>query len=459
MLLKYFSIFCLLLFIILIPFSIYPFDKTNEDDKYDSLIHLYQKWLSLDNKTFQMKSFDISPTQIIKSGTSQKLTLQDNFGQKWIFKPFNVSINEPNVQESRYYDLDTFQTLAIRKIYKLFGLDTAPIYTITLTINDKKIKGSIQKFLPNKGVLTKSNTYKISQEALNYILKIHAIDWLFENYDAKYEHFLIISTDKDDIPNRVIRVDNKAFLGHENGNKLTKDWACNKNSKFCNRYYFHMWKYYISKDINLDLEKNLEFIEYISNFPNDIFKKIILFDDISKIENCSLQYFNNIKKTFLQLPILNKRKSTLYQNFKKFYTDLANERKINLKIKKDVDYEKITSSICTGLLKEIDEYENEILIQKSVVREQFTINAIFSFEGFEWLRKVLRVYKHKKEGDLIETANTALKTLDIIKKQSNNKNEIIALDMYMNEIERIRLGNPPSIRYQEINNFIKSVVR
>ncbi|MCK5492679.1 MAG: hypothetical protein KAJ14_06190, partial [Candidatus Omnitrophica bacterium] len=446
-------------FIFLVPFSIYALDKTNEDDKYALLIQIYQEWLSLDNKTFQMRSFNISPTQILKGGTSQKLTLQDNFGQKWIFKPFDVYENIPNAIDLIDYDFYTFRTVAIRRIYKLFGIDTAPIYPIVLTINNKKIKGSIQKFLPNKGVLTKRHAYEISQEALNYILKAHAIDWLFGNYDAKYDHFLIISMDKDNIPNKIVRVDNKSSLGRKHGTELTQDWTCNKNAKSCNRYYFHMWKNYISGNINLNLMKNLKFIEYISNFPDDIFEKIILFDNISKIKNCSLDYFDKIKKQNFQLPLLNLKKKTLIENFKKFYINLANKRGLDLKIKNDIDYEEITSSICTGLLNEIDEFNNEIIVLKTVAQKQPKIDAIFSVEGFELLREILRIHKDKKEKDLISAAMAALKTLEGIKKQSNNENEIIALDRYMDEIERIQLGNPPSIKYQEINNFIKSVVK
>ncbi|MCK4917438.1 MAG: hypothetical protein KAS51_04430 [Candidatus Omnitrophica bacterium] len=155
-----------LFFFIALPISqiITPSELNHKNNDYKELINIYKKWLSLDSEVFQMLSFNLSPEQLIKKGAQTKLTLEDNFGQKWIFKP--GSIGE---KKYPYWDHSSKKEKAVivYRLYKLLGLSSPRIHYITLNINGKKVSGNIQEFIPNHGTLSNYSPNQLNQKALN----------------------------------------------------------------------------------------------------------------------------------------------------------------------------------------------------------------------------------------------------------------------------------------------------
>lgn len=454
------SIFVLPLFLLLFPQSTFPREIKNKETAYIELIQIYKEWLSLDSETFKMLSFKLSSEQLIRKGSSLKLTLEDNLGRKWIFKPDYMGTKELKY-EGHYANGEA--AVIVYKIYKLFGLETPRIHFITLNINGKEISGSIQRFVLNKGTLSNHRPLNISSNGLNYVLDAHTLDWLLRNHHATDSHFLVLSLDETGKPEELMRVDNEINLTLPNKNIstspcLSMNWPC-PASKRHSRIYYYLWESYLFEEINLDFKKHFAFIEFVSRFPDDFFTGLMLSEKTHNIEDAGQSKLEKMKKDHKNLldPI-HFRKLNLIKDFKKFYKNLAKKRGDCFEIPQDINCRKIINSVSNNLFYEIKKLKEEKLKLKKAPDYSFNIDAVFSLKGFHCLKKAYRVHGGHKAGNLTFVCDTALKNLLLLKPAAKNKYEKKALEIYIYEVKKIRSGKAPSFPYSGINKVIKTVM-
>ncbi|MCK5492639.1 MAG: hypothetical protein KAJ14_05975 [Candidatus Omnitrophica bacterium] len=449
--------FGLFFFISLPIFQIITASELNHNNNdYNELINIYKKWLTLDSEAFQILSFKLSSEQLIKKGAQIKLTLDDNFGRKWIFKP-----GYTGEKKCPYWDhsIKKEKAVIVYRIYKLFGLPNPRIHFVTLNINGKKISGNIQRFISNKGTLSKYSPSQISQKALSYILKTHILDWILINDNARTEHFIITSLDKTNKPEQLMRVDNSINSGFSKINTLSNSWACPPKDKICNTFYYFIWQDYTRNKINLDLKKNFRFINFVNEFPDIFLNKLLILMEIKNFSAVSDVEFDKFKQQndFFLEPIFFK-KHTLNKDFKKFYKGLAEKKGETFEPLENFNYQQIIKSISKGLNEEIKRFKEDKSKLNEAPSTSHKIKAIFCFEGFDHLANIYCSYWNNKKIDLIPKCGKALKELNLLKSQTKNKYEKKALKIYIKEIKRIMLGEPPSFGYSKINKIIGSVV-
>lgn len=441
-----------LLFFLLTPQKIFPYEhehkEENNKDTYARLIQIYEKWLKLENETFRMLAFKLSPIQLVKKGYRPKLTLEDNLGKKWIFKALEG--------ENRYHTKGAIDTVVYR-IYKLFGLETPETHPIILNINGKDVYGSIQRYISNKGALSNHDICNLSKDCFNYSIKAHILYWLLANYDAHMGNFLVQSLDRKGNPKKIIRVDNDSafwFLGQD---RLEYDYFAPWRTKASDIYYYRLWKAYISKNISLDLVNNCSFIKFVSCFPDRFFEYLILPAKTYNSRELTDSDFIKLSKKYSEFlkPIIS-RKRNLTKDFEKFYRDLAKQRSESLNFKKDIKYK--ANSILKSLTKAIKKTKQEKLALKKAPIYPRKINAVFSLRGFLGLKKVYDSYWSKNDGekDLTSLCNEALEALSSLTASGDtNEYEKEALGIYIEEIKKIHSGQAPSFPMKYINKVIK----
>ncbi len=454
------NIFILLLatiFLLLTPPKLFSYEFKNSKNEYMRLIQTYKEWLYLEEAVFKKLSFRLSPSQAIKTGYRAKFILEDNLGRKWMFKPDYYA--EGKKISSSF--IRGRVAVIVYRIYKLFGLETARINYTALNINDKKISGSIQLFISNIGTLKNYPPHRISPNALNYLLKIHVINWLLSNNDSNSNNFLALSSNNLGKLEKIMRIDNEFAFILLGKDRLKDDWPYLPITKSYNKYYPLLWKNYICKKISLDLENNLAFIKFVSEFPNEFFEDLVLSARIPDFKETTRSEFEKLKednpdnKYFLEY--ITSRKNNLIADFKEFYKDLAAERGESLTLHTNVNYQKIIASVIKELGVEIKELNQEKLrLQKAPYYPD--IDAIFSFEGFNYLTKVYDSYWKTGKKDLIPICGDALKNLSLLKANTKNKYENKALKIYMREIIKIHSGKLPSFCRDEINKVVESVI-
>ena len=415
-------------------------------NSYIELIQTYEECMQLESSVFQRLTFTLSDFQL-KKGTRLKLILDDQLGRKWLYKMVRKGILKPGDPE--FWS----RSIAIYHLFTLFGLDTPQIHPITLNINGEETAGSIQKFISNKGTLDGIKPSELALDALTYLLKTHVIAWLTADHDANTANFLIISSGNNKI-DEIVRVDNDQafwFLGQD---ELRWDYAYSK-------FYTQLWKFYMSKDISLDLETNYEFIEFVTHLPDEFFKKLVL--PVSKFDG----------KKIVDLII--DRKHNLPFDFKQFYSDLANERKETLMLSMGIDPKRmgeISNKICRKLENKIVELKKiEVQLQQKLSK-QSEIKMIVSINGFRVLQKVYKYYRYKlrrseklkyvwpdaENKSLVEVCDEALQQLTDLKSSIPSKYEKIAIECYMEEIENIKTEGKPSYEFHEINKVVGNIL-
>lgn len=449
---RYLLLFLILLFSLLITHKIFLYEIKNNKDTYAQLIKIYKEWLNTENEAFKILSFKLSSTQQAKEGQRAKFTLEDNLGRKWIFKP-------DTEREGIYNSFRRGEiAVVVYRIYKLFGLQTPRIHYATLNVNGKKIPGSIQEFVPCIATLSKYQPEQLSSDALNYLLKTHALDWLLANYDSSPGNFLVLSCGEGK-PDKIMRIDNETAFVLSDNNELKYDWICPWHEYPFTKYYYQLWRNYDLKKIGLDTENNFPFIKFVSELPDDFFKKLILpvkthgFKEFSQDE---FERLINTHKNFLETIVI--KKHNLIKDFEKFYGDLAKKRGESFRFHKHIDTRKIIISISGDLTVEMKRLREEKSKLKNAPIYTPNIDVIFSPEGFNHLQNVYRACWKDKKKNLISVCDIAVKNLVSLENFTENKYEKKAIKIYTEEIKRVRSGKPPSFCYNEINKVIPSVV-
>ncbi|MFC1592826.1 hypothetical protein ACFL4C_02310 [Candidatus Omnitrophota bacterium] len=446
-----------LAFLLLTTQGALSYEAEDSNNAQGQLIQIYKEWLDLETRVFNSLSFRLSSLQLIREGFCAKLTLEDNLGRKWIFKPDYTEASKPHYG---HYYVSGESACVIYRAYKLFGLQTPRIHFITLDINQKRVSGSIQEFMPNQGTLSKHPPYQISYRALSYLVKNHVIDWLLANYDCSPQNFLVLSFDETGQAEKIMRVDNEIAYWSLDNSELRYDWPYPQHQKPRTKYYYQLWKNYILKKISLGVENNFAFVQFVSDVPDDFFAKLILPVRTHSFKEISQSEFDKIKEEYggFLKPMLC-RKRSLIKDFKAFYIDLAKKREASLRFSKQKNYQKIVAAVSDNLIQEIEKLKKEKLQLIQAPSHASNIEAIFSLEGFFWLKQVYGyLYRKEDMSNLASVCNEALEKLVSLKAVTENKHEKEALEVYIGEVKKIRSGKSPSYNFAEINKIIDSVV-
>jgi hypothetical protein len=405
--------------------------KSTEDGPYHKLIQLYSECMQLEDALFSRLSFELSSEQLIKTGSHLKLTLLDNFGKPWIFKPaYSGSFNES--RETAGY-----------RIYKLFGLDSPETHVITLTLNGKIEKGTIQRYVEHQPGLSGFMEYgidglqpeneitnhklKLAPEAISYLLKAQTLDWLLKSYDARFDNFIILSRE-DGIVNSLCRIDLEALLDGGDGDynydymiyESRKPWF--KKEKIS---YFWISQEYKSGNIDIDWKANLPFVEFVADMPDDFLK---------------LQ----------ALPVIQIKKN-LVSDFGKFYQSLTGEPGSGgwyFSGGRDAEI----SKVCDILSRRLEELKAEKNKSKDLIVQPTKIEARVCVEGYRIINQFLlyREYSSKSNRWKAEFDRT-WRSLSKLEEESSSQREKEALRYYKQQMRIMRIVGFPGIVPTEID--------
>ncbi len=417
-------------------------------EEYEKLIQLYAEYLQIEKTIFKNLSFKLARDQLLKKGVNLKFTLEDNLNQKWIFK-----LNGRNKSEVIYH------------LYKLFGLETPEVHSISFILNGKQVKGSVQRYIVSKTGLEKHPFQKLSIESLNYLLKSHVIDWLTKNLDNHVLNYLALSLDETGNIKNLARIDNdsaftdKCDLDYDCMLCLSKQNSPYKTAKNWS-YFYRLCESYKSKDINLPLEENYAFIKFVADFPEDFFEALILPVKDSSFNELLNTDFDNKKKEFENFlnPIIS-RKRNLLADFKKFYDGLAYHRKEKLEFYfKNSEEQKNIERISQNLVEEINKLNEEKLKLNNSHLETTNIEAVVSTEGFSILKNIYLLFWNGEKNDLSRACKKTIDKLIQLDLTAINKNEKLAIKYYIEEVRKICAGKSASFALDEINRVVENIL-
>lgn len=416
--------------------------QPNNASEYQFLIKTYQECVSLENEIFRKLTFKLYKKQLVRQGIAPKISLEDNLGRKWIFKPLLEGMPD--------------KPIVVYRILKLFGINCPEIHPITLNINGKDVYGGIQRFIPNKGNLAGYRNERLSSRSINYLMDTHVFFWLLGDYDAHASNFIVLSiTSRKEIGD-IVRVDNDSafhFNGRDNLNLINgykRDWV--------RTYYCTLWEATRFKKVSLDIKANYAFVKFVENFPDYFICRLmqpLIIQNQDELANPDFSNLNLGENDLIKTVIL--RKKHLSSDFLDFYKYLVGKKKKVAISEKDTDYKKNITRVCSSLINRINTLKKEqaSLSNKLIADKQLQINAIFSLEGFKILSDIYKTYWGDNGKGLTNKCTEALAQLSQLQIFAVNKYEKAALKIYMDEVRKIRrVGGTPSVNY----NFINSIV-
>jgi hypothetical protein len=366
--------------------------QTPEDQnagQYQRLIQLYSECVKLEEANFSKLTFELCPRQLIKTGSKLKLTLVDNFGRVWIFKPTMFNSGKE------------YRSTVGYRIYKLFGLDCPETHVIRLMLNGKEATGSIQRYWDNVTPQYDFPQGKVGPGAIKFLLKVQVLDWLLRDYDARFENFLILSQEGKNI-NKLCRIDLELILEQENNGydydymfylppKRGLIWRLSRSQtqnwfKPERIYYYWLAKEYESKKIDVDWRANYSFVEFVADIPEDFLRSQLL-----PIKTRDFKAANGFpagddsnpgNRGFLDPVIEIKRE--MKEGFSKYYDRLAVMSQSRSGYSSEGRKKEIENS-CDNLSRRIKELKAEEKRSKNLIPRQSKIVARVSLEAFEIL--------------------------------------------------------------------------
>ena len=262
-------------------------------------------------------------------GKSPVLKLIDQFGEPWLFKPGDVSVNG---------------ALVVQSFYTYFGQNSASLFKKTLNINGKLIDGSVQRFLPvleSKPTLIENSFLKLSEENLFYLGICHLFGWILTNHQVHQRQFIMV--ENSNLPT-LYRIDNSV------------EWKLIKTDSLDMQYvtpllwlsllpgYSEFWRTII-KHRKINYSKLLAFAKLITHMPEEHFLSFftpVLSNNMNFSLNKKEEEFNSLLpeiESFSQEEyeeLLKTRKIKVFDNYKQYLeqinslaTRFQNQNEIN----------------------------------------------------------------------------------------------------------------------------------
>jgi len=438
---------CIVFFLICLFFPPFPrvfSDQTSDNtNSYSKLVSLYKLYFERQEELFKKLTFKFSADQVVKGGTSFKLTLEDNLGKKWIFKEKGAN------------------RVIAQRLYTLFGLNAPEIHKIQLVLNGKLCVGTLQEFIPGLSTLYSYAPASISATGLDYLMKAQVVDWMMRDHDPHSSNFLIISFDKQNRADELMRIDQDcACLDHEVSVLDYERMVAidkNLNSSAASNFYCRIEEAYQEKKIDLDLKRAYVFVRFIADFPNSQFEEVI-WDLKSRGEDSfSKNDPGMLKKKyefFVNYLVLNKRKMS--EDFKKLYSKLAALRGARADFSENLRRSDNLEEYCANLKNKLNTLEKtNSSINSNPGDRPVRISAIASLDGFRVMYRIYYVCWSEK-GDLKKECKKALKTLARLGSGAQ-PNEKKAISLYMQEIRKIQAGKGMTYPFNQINKLVDPI--
>jgi hypothetical protein len=425
--------FLQLLFILAVAFSfcLQAIAQTPKDPDalaYQKLIQLYLECVRLEDANISKLTFELAPQQLIKSGSKLKLTLEDNFGRAWIFKPAMFNSGKE------------YRATVAYRVYKLFGLNSPEMHVIRLMLNGKEVTGSIQRYWDNVTPQYDFPEGKVGPGAVRFLLKAQVLDWLLRDYDTRFENFLILSPEGENIE-ELCRIDFELILEPENNGynydymyyMPPKDWL--KPEKI---YYYWLAKEYESKKIDVDWRANYPFVEFVADIPDDFLNSQLLpikTRDFKKADRF-VEGGNAAGEADGFLEQVIKIKSNLKGDFSRFYDRLSAMSQSPSEYLSEGKVAEIEES-CDNLSRRIKELKAEEEKSKNLIPRQSKIVARVSLEAYELLYH-LRVFHPLSSKNFAFEFDQAWKKMSRLEETAKEEYEKEAIRYYKKQMLEFR---------------------
>jgi hypothetical protein len=423
--------------------QIFPDQKSADSSGYSELRVIFKRYFQLQEELFRRLTFTLSADQVVKEGASFKLTLEDNLGRKWIFKEWGKN------------------RVIAQRLYTLFGLNAPEIHRVQLVLNGKSCGGTLQEFIPGVCTFSSYGPKKTSATGLEYLMKAQAVDWLIRDRDSHSLNFLVISFDKQNRADELMRIDqdcacldrDESELDYEHMVVIDKDLNGSADANL----YRRIEEAYQKKQIDLDLKRAYAFVRFIADFPQPEFEEVI-WDLKSRVENnLSENGPGAVKKTrgyFENYLFLNKR--AMAEDFSKLYRNMAALRGAGVDLSENLGGHDLLEGAITNLRNKLKVLEKaSSLIDGNPEDQPVRISAVASLEGFRVMEQLYRACWYKT-GDLKKECENALRTLVRIRSNAN-PDEKKAISLYMQEVRKIKTGKGMTCQFGQINKLIDPV--
>lgn len=414
----------IILFGIIFFFGSLSFSFAQDESEYSKIYLLYNQCMQLEEENFKKLGFQLAEDQTIVKNNEINIVLEDNLSRKWIFYPLSA---EDEYQ--RVYYAYCF--------YSLLGVDTAQAHPFSFTINDKQRVGYVVKYGESKYIVDDFFPKKISQEAIDYIVKSHVLDWLINNYNVSKNNYLVLDNDANGKANKILRINNEeAFLKKDmveispsfNAMVMHFYGADKKNN-----FLYNFWRDYTEKVFNVDLRKGYAFVKFVANFPQD--------------------YLNNIGLIFSENDF-KQRKEVLDNFYLRFYNYVGVFNDIKISFMDEISTDMISEDIVAFMetKKQNLARESKQLSGKQIT-EEINYEMQNSIEGYEILKKIYQEYSFNRM-KLYDKCSDYLN--DLMSLQANAKNDLekVALEKYLTEVGKICSGQKPSFSSKQINKVM-----
>ena len=374
-------------------------------DTIDKIVNLMEENQRLDREIIKLMRFELSNE--VKN--TPKLMLKDNYNRLWMFKFYKSSVPVNN-------SIAAYQTAS------LCGVQTPCIYEVMLPFNGKLVYGSIQSFVNDARTISSIYPWMLSKKQIKIMQRCQVFDYFICNPDIGGDNFLI-KLDKrgsylsDIKKGDIIAVDKDTSFYKIFNSPYDGIWNDN------DPYYKRIWEAYTEEKIDVDFSGSFQLIDYIQQI------------DAERIEDLLRPFFRG-RETFLKEVI--SRKDKLRSTFEKFYQDLANKRGEHFQ-SQIVNKEEYARIVLKKIKKIVSQKKKRFKYLQSESKEkQKNIEIIFHREGFnkaEGLENVLR-----KDIDI--KARKVLEELKMLRKNSLNLYEKLALSLYIYEVENVLRRRP-----------------
>lgn len=369
---------------------------------------LYDQEQAVDKKNVESFRFSLDPNQPKLGGMNEKFLVLDQLGRRWLFK----------IHQSQ--DRDAVSLVGCH-VAQYLDVLVPQSYIISLTLNGKKVQGTITLWVDDAKDLKNVPPATLSNNTLNQILHQQVLDHLLANFDVRGDNFLlkketgiIYGIDKDyafdywgeELPLVLKPEDLPMFAYFED-------------------YYMQIWKEYTLGTKEIDFDSLLNLIVFVDQFDSILLKKLV---------EPAFKY-NRVKKTMGSPDTILKRKANTKQEFLDLFTEAKQEKALDEDLKVEWNLptaEAYSQRVKEAAQKRISEKKKEWLQLKANIKgTQKGFTVVSSRKAWKYL------VDNEQEGP-----EKLLKALARMVQQTNDPKEKEGIQLYQKQIESWEPNNP-----------------
>lgn len=247
-------------------------------------------------------------------GTGEMYVYQDATGKEWLFKP---------AQDKNSHSVVEFRAYIQEAGYKVQGIidPDSTVKVGTGTLNGQF--GAFQERLNTNPLSLKSwqHGYSMTDSDIQnsgYLPQIqreHVTDWLLGNFDSHGGNFVL----RDD--GKIIGIDKEQafkYIRDKKSHVMDYDYHPNIMYGETEPIYNTIFRKYARKELDLDLNESLQYIQRIEQIPDDEYREIF--------RNYAESLFGKGQKAETLLDSIVERKATLRETYRDFFSRLETER-------------------------------------------------------------------------------------------------------------------------------------